>query len=390
MPYVLLALFLIVVIALLFWLLRDPNAAPRTASAGSAGSTDSNADPRQGYGQGDQPQQGGYPQQGFQPQQGGYPQQEYPQQGYQPEQEYPQQGYPQQPQVDPHGYPTQQPYDYQGQPQQGFAEPGGYDGHQYQQQAQPAYQEQQYEPYQQPYQQQDQPAFQQPQYNQQSQQGQYDQTAYQQQPASTHPGEDAPTADPNAPYDQMSPSPAEHGVAGDGSTQVFPLQTADPQSGRQDSGSGTGWHADDPAQHAPSPGLAQQDQQDQHSTGWVGGGTTTEYPQGGEQPTYSSDPTPQGASGPQGAFSRTGSTSIGSGAGTEAGAGIESGATDHHTAPAGEGAGAPEGFTIKANTDTGTFHTPGSTSYHTTRAQVWFADEQSARAAGFRAEDEQQ
>ena len=59
-------------------------------------------------------------------------------------------------------------------------------------------------------------------------------------------------------------------------------------------------------------------------------------------------------------------------------------------APFGEGSAAaqadgsaPEGFTIKGNQDSMKFHTPDSPWYGRTKAEVWFASEEAAKAAGF-------
>lgn len=43
----------------------------------------------------------------------------------------------------------------------------------------------------------------------------------------------------------------------------------------------------------------------------------------------------------------------------------------------------PGGWQVKGNVGSMLFHTPDSPSYSTSRAEVWFADEQTARAAGF-------
>ena len=45
---------------------------------------------------------------------------------------------------------------------------------------------------------------------------------------------------------------------------------------------------------------------------------------------------------------------------------------------------APEGYPIKGNADSGLFHTPDSPGYAQTVAEIWFATEGAARAAGFR------
>src|SRR5699024_4541824 len=59
-------------------------------------------------------------------------------------------------------------------------------------------------------------------------------------------------------------------------------------------------------------------------------------------------------------------------------------------APFGEGSAAPlaagsapEGFAIKAKQDSKKFHTPASPWYGRTKAEVWFASEEAAKAAGF-------
>ncbi|AXK45801.1 50S ribosomal protein L4 [Brachybacterium saurashtrense] len=50
--------------------------------------------------------------------------------------------------------------------------------------------------------------------------------------------------------------------------------------------------------------------------------------------------------------------------------------------PAADGS-APAGFTIKGNQDSMKFHTPDSPWYGRTKAEVWFASEEAAKAAGF-------
>ena len=59
-------------------------------------------------------------------------------------------------------------------------------------------------------------------------------------------------------------------------------------------------------------------------------------------------------------------------------------------APYGEGSHAPlpddeqpDGFTIKGNADSMLYHTPDSPFYGRTKAEVWFATEEAAEAAGF-------
>ncbi len=67
----------------------------------------------------------------------------------------------------------------------------------------------------------------------------------------------------------------------------------------------------------------------------------------------------------------------------------ESGSTED--APYGEGshapladtAEAPSGFDIKGNEDSKLYHVPGSSHYDRTNAEVWFASEEAAEAAGF-------
>lgn len=50
--------------------------------------------------------------------------------------------------------------------------------------------------------------------------------------------------------------------------------------------------------------------------------------------------------------------------------------------PAADGSG-PEGWEVKGNEDSMLFHTPESPWYKRTRAEVWFVDVETARAAGF-------
>ncbi|HNM84069.1 MAG TPA: hypothetical protein PKI77_06050, partial [Mycobacterium sp.] len=54
------------------------------------------------------------------------------------------------------------------------------------------------------------------------------------------------------------------------------------------------------------------------------------------------------------------------------------------SAKAGPGGAGPAGWTIKGNADSGLYHTPASSAYDATIAEVWFADEASAEAAGFK------
>jgi large subunit ribosomal protein L22 len=68
---------------------------------------------------------------------------------------------------------------------------------------------------------------------------------------------------------------------------------------------------------------------------------------------------------------------------------VESAEVDD-TAPYGPGSRAaleddeqPEGFEIKGNADSMLYHVPGSRSYNQTKAEVWFATEEDAEAAGF-------
>ncbi len=74
-------------------------------------------------------------------------------------------------------------------------------------------------------------------------------------------------------------------------------------------------------------------------------------------------------------------------------AAAEDAAADATTeAPYGEGSAAPladgsapEGFDIKGNTDSMKYHTPESPWYDQTVAEVWFATQEAAEAAGFEA-----
>ncbi len=43
----------------------------------------------------------------------------------------------------------------------------------------------------------------------------------------------------------------------------------------------------------------------------------------------------------------------------------------------------PEGYPIKGNADSMLYHVPGSPHYNRTKAEVWFATEEAAEAAGF-------
>ena len=53
------------------------------------------------------------------------------------------------------------------------------------------------------------------------------------------------------------------------------------------------------------------------------------------------------------------------------------------SAKAGDGGGGPAGWLIKGNEDSMLFHGPDSPAYEQTIAEVWFFDEETARAAGF-------
>lgn len=337
MPYVLLALFLIVVAALLFWLLRDPNAQPRAASS-----------PTQAPGV-DQP--------GYALQDGNaqvYNQQQYDQSGYQQGGQQWDQAYPQQTQAEYQQPPYQQP-DYQ----------------------QPGYQQPQYQ----------QPDYQQPRYTEQPTTQQWPQGQSQPQEFSGQYQQGAPHGQGQAweressrersgglqGYDPQRQQPQFEGAEHEGQAPSAPQTAAGRGAGSWAQSGADGPYdqmndAPDQSQTAAA-GQAQlaeppQQEQDQHDSGWMGGGSPQEYPTSGQsdQQIYPPGAAPSGAR--QGGPAGEGSAH-----------------------PRGDG-GAPEGFTIKANTETGTFHTPSSTSYHTTRAQVWFADEESARAAGFHAEDE--
>ena len=50
-----------------------------------------------------------------------------------------------------------------------------------------------------------------------------------------------------------------------------------------------------------------------------------------------------------------------------------------------EDGSAPEGYAIKGNADSMQYHTPESRWYDQTVAEVWFATEEAAEAAGFAA-----
>ncbi|BBG04615.1 50S ribosomal protein L17, sunset domain variant [Pseudonocardia saturnea] len=76
---------------------------------------------------------------------------------------------------------------------------------------------------------------------------------------------------------------------------------------------------------------------------------------------------------------------------TEENTSAETVAEESTEAPYGEGshaplddpAQAPEGFEIKGNADSMLYHVPGSSHYDRTVAEVWFASEEAAEAAGF-------
>ncbi|CCH78374.1 conserved hypothetical protein [Nostocoides japonicum T1-X7] len=55
---------------------------------------------------------------------------------------------------------------------------------------------------------------------------------------------------------------------------------------------------------------------------------------------------------------------------------------DGWAAPGPDGKG-PEGWEVKGNTASRTFHTPESPWYRRTKAEVWFRDAEAAVAAGF-------
>ena len=62
----------------------------------------------------------------------------------------------------------------------------------------------------------------------------------------------------------------------------------------------------------------------------------------------------------------------------------EAGPYGSGSARAGAGGSGPAGWTIKGNEDSMLFHTPASPAYDATIAEVWFADEATAEAAGFK------
>jgi hypothetical protein len=62
----------------------------------------------------------------------------------------------------------------------------------------------------------------------------------------------------------------------------------------------------------------------------------------------------------------------------------EAGPFGHGSARAGAGGVGPSGWLIKGNEDSMLFHTPASPSYQQTVAEVWFVDEATAQAAGFK------
>jgi hypothetical protein len=62
----------------------------------------------------------------------------------------------------------------------------------------------------------------------------------------------------------------------------------------------------------------------------------------------------------------------------------EAGPYGSGSARAGAGGSGPAGWTIKGNADSMLFHTPASPAYDATIAEVWFADEATAEAAGFK------
>ena len=76
---------------------------------------------------------------------------------------------------------------------------------------------------------------------------------------------------------------------------------------------------------------------------------------------------------------------------TEESTSAETATEESAEAPYGEGshaplddpAQAPEGFEIKGNADSMLYHVPGSSHYDRTVAEVWFASEEAAEAAGF-------
>ncbi len=65
-------------------------------------------------------------------------------------------------------------------------------------------------------------------------------------------------------------------------------------------------------------------------------------------------------------------------------AGSEDGPYGLGSAKSGEGGAGPAGWTIKGNADSGLYHTPASPSYDVTIAELWFVDEATAEAAGFK------
>jgi large subunit ribosomal protein L17 len=80
----------------------------------------------------------------------------------------------------------------------------------------------------------------------------------------------------------------------------------------------------------------------------------------------------------------TTATEVATGA-EESAAGDEAPYGEGSHAPLDDPQEAPEGFPIKGNADSMLYHVPGSSHYGQTVAEVWFASEQAARAAGFEA-----
>ena len=62
---------------------------------------------------------------------------------------------------------------------------------------------------------------------------------------------------------------------------------------------------------------------------------------------------------------------------------VEAGPFGKGSAKAGPGGSGPAGWLIKGNADSMLYHPPDSPAYQQTIAEVWFFDEETARAAGF-------
>lgn len=199
----------------------------------------------------------------------------------------------------------------------------------------------------------------------------------------------SPTADGSA--------PAGHPIKGNADSMLFHT----PDSPRYDATNPAVWFTDEAA--ATSAGFAHWDRTKRG--GAIPAPAEAPEPAGAPQPAAAQIPAEQPLTVENGADGATGTSTAdssvnGQAATPEATAGDEGDGADAEatserdpmTEQFGEGAASPredgsapsERHTIKGNADSMLFHTPDSPHYERVEAEVWFTDEEAARAAGFK------